>query len=219
MSDVQLGYDIHKLLVDKGIESPMLENSYAAFVGQELIDKIAHLHQDIMELLRLDMRDDSLKETPNRVARMYVEELFWGLNYDNFPKCTVIENKMNYDEIIVVKDISVNSTCEHHFIPFRGRAHIGYIPNTKVLGLSKFNRIVDFFSRRPQVQERLTEQIFSTLEHILETNDIMVVIKAEHMCVSARGIKDQNSVTITSKIGGRFASKPEVRAEVMWLIK
>lgn len=171
---------------------------------------------EIMEFLDLDLSNDSLKKTPSRVAKMYIEEIFWGLNYDNFPEVSVFQNSMKVDEMIL-ETSSVMSTCEHHFVPFVGKAYTAYIPNTRLLGLSKFNRVVDFFSRRPQVQERLTEQIAATLQLALGTENVAVVIKAEHMCVKLRGVKDQNSITVTSKMSGHFR-KPEVRAEFFALV-
>jgi GTP cyclohydrolase I len=152
-------------------------------------------------------------DSPSRVAKMYVNEIFWGLNPDNFPKCTAIENKMAYDEMVTVSDIKVMSNCEHHFVVIDGFAHVSYIPNKKVIGLSKINRIVDYFSRRPQVQERLTHQIFHTLCYILDTQDVAVVIDATHYCVKSRGIQDASSRTSTSKIGGQFKRNPATHAE------
>ena len=166
-------------------------------------------------MLNLDLSDDSLKETPRRFAKMLVYETMWGLDYNNFPKCTTVENRMLYDEMVTVKDITVHSVCEHHFQNFDGYATIAYIPHNKILGLSKFPRIVDFFSRRPQIQERLTEQIFYALNYILETDNIAVAINAEHSCVRNRGIRDQNSSTITSRLGGVFKENPSAKAEFM----
>ena len=172
-----------------------------------------------MELLELDLSDDSLKDTPRRVAKMFMNEIFWGLDYDNFPKITTVENKMKYDEMILEKDINVMSVCEHHFVTIHGKAHVAYIPNKKVLGLSKMNRVVEFFSRRPQIQERLTEQIYYALNYILETENVAVVIEAEHFCVKARGVEDSNSSTVTSKLGGDFKSNSSLRQEFLKLIK
>jgi GTP cyclohydrolase I len=168
-----------------------------------------------MKMLNLDLSDDSLKNTPERVAKMFVNETMSGLDYNDFPKCTTVNNKMQYDEMVTVKDITVHSVCEHHWAQIDGYATIAYIPNDKILGLSKFPRIVDFFSRRPQIQERLTEQIFYSLQHILETDNIAVAINADHYCVKSRGIRDQNSSTITSKLGGVFKENPSAKAEFM----
>ncbi len=165
-----------------------------------------------MLALGLNMHDDSLKDTPKRVAKMYVKEIFNGLDYSNFPKCTTVENKMKYDEMVCVDKINVQSNCEHHFVIIDGLAKVAYIPNEKVLGLSKINRIVEFFSKRPQIQERLTEQIHHALVFILGTEDVAVQIKATHFCVKARGVEDTSSLTTTSKLGGMFR-RNEVRNE------
>jgi GTP cyclohydrolase I len=172
-----------------------------------------------METLGLDLSDDSLEETPKRVAKMYVNEIFWGLKPENFPKCTVIENKMGYDEMVIEKDITLMSNCEHHFVTIDGKAHVAYIPKGKVLGLSKLNRIVEYFARRPQVQERIAEQVYHALAFILGTEDIAVVIEGVHYCVKSRGVEDHGSYTYTAKLGGCFRSEPEARAEFMSLIK
>lgn len=207
-----LGLRVHLQLKRLGLETPMnTPRSGAAWNIEKQIE--AALKQ-----LGLDLTDDSLKDTPARVAKMYTQEVFWGLNYDNFPKMTTIENKMKYDEMIAVS-CSVKSMCEHHLVPFIGSAHIAYIPKTKVLGLSKFNRVTDFFSRRPQVQERLTAQISAALQFILGTPDVAVVIQATHYCVHLRGVKDENSKTVTSKMSGRFMRKAPLRAEFLALTR
>lgn len=167
----------------------------------------------IMDALGLDLEDDSLKDTPARVAKMYVKEIFSGLKPENFPKITTIENKFKYDQMLIECDIELNSNCEHHFVPIVGKAHVAYIPRKKVIGLSKINRIVKYFSKRPQVQERLTEQIKQSLQTILETTDVAVVIEAEHMCVKTRGIEDATSWTRTQSLGGAFHHAPETRSE------
>ncbi len=209
-----IGVQVYELLKDLGIETPMASGYYTSAP-----DAILKSQQLIMTSLGLDLEDDSLKETPHRVAKMYSKEVFYGLDYTKFPKCTTVKNKMGYDEMIAVKGIDVMSFCEHHFVPFIGSATCAYIPNTKVLGLSKFHRIVDFFSRRPQIQERLTEQIHATLKFILETEDVAVVINAEHLCVKLRGVKNAQSTTITSKLSGRFKEKPELRNEFISLTR
>jgi len=168
----------------------------------------------IMLCLGLNPDDSSLRETPRRVAKMYTQEVFWGLNYANFPEATAVDNTMKYDELLATK-CTVRSVCEHHLIPFTGTAWVGYLPKTKILGLSKFNRVVDFFSRRPQIQERLTAQITAALQLILETKDVACVIRASHMCVMLRGIEDYQSMTITSEMGGRFFSKAPLRQEFL----
>lgn len=182
---------------------------------EQKIAKISENFKEIMETLGLDLTDDSLKESPRRVAKMYVQELFRGLKPANFPKMTVIENKMLYDQMVVVRDVKVISLCEHHFVTIHGTAHIAYIPSHGVIGLSKINRIADYFSRRPQVQERLTKQIVDSLCHILNTEDVAVYIKAKHYCVISRGVEDINSETITTDLRGAFRSNPETRQEFL----
>lgn len=172
-------------------------------------DKIAIIEghfREIMLTLGLDLKDDSLKGTPHRVAKMYVKEIFSGLNPANMPKIALFDNKYRYNEMLVEKNITFYSNCEHHFVPIIGKAHVAYISNGKVIGLSKINRIVQYFAKRPQVQERLTVQIGNYLKKVLETEDIAVVIDAAHMCVSSRGIQDQSSSTVTSFFGGVFKS-------------
>ena len=197
-----LGEQVHGYLVSLGVETPTLQRLSDTQDREELIK--SSMRSIMTEGLGLDLTDDSLKETPKRIAKMFLRELFWGLDYKNFPKVTTISNKMSYDNMLLERDIKVHSVCEHHFLPIVGKAFIAYIPANKVIGLSKLNRIVEFFSRRPQVQERLTEQIFHTLSLLLETNDVAVVIKAEHSCVKLRGVEDINSDTVTSRIGGAF---------------
>lgn len=224
--DKALGGLVSKLLEDQGIETPMstgwIENKLCNINDPErmkyVYDQIGENHEEIMNALGLDLNDDSLAGTPSRIAKMYCQEIFTGLNYNNFPKCTTVKNKSRYDEMIATRRIDVLSMCEHHFVPFIGYAVVGYLPNTKMLGLSKFNRVVDFFSRRPQIQERLTLQIYAALSFVLETKDVAVVIKAEHLCVRLRGVQQQ-SETITSKMGGRFMSKPELREEFLTLTR
>lgn len=216
----ELGKEIQRHLIQCGIETPIHKD--AENVNLDNVDKTYladKIHTVMKAGLQLDMEDPSLKKTPDRVAKMYVEEIFRGLDYTNFPSCTVIPNTMGVDEMVCCKGISVYSTCEHHLVPFTGFAAVGYIPKENILGLSKFNRVVDFFSRRPQVQERLTEQIFASLSYILQTEDVAVVIEATHHCVRLRGVKDVNSSTVTSKMGGRFMEKPEARAEFLQLAR
>lgn len=200
-TDSILGAKVQKYLKEKGVETPMKENYEhdGAKIGV-----IANHFEQIMKILGLDLSDDSLEGTPQRVGRMYVQQMFSGMSYKNFPKCTTVENKMMYDEIVCVRKINLQSNCEHHFVIIDGFAKVAYIPKEKVLGLSKINRIVKYFSKRPQIQERLTEQIYHALSFILETDDIAVVIDATHFCVKARGVEDTSSSTITSKIGGKF---------------
>ncbi|NVK86057.1 MAG: GTP cyclohydrolase I FolE [Cytophagia bacterium] len=160
--------------------------------------------RDIMEIMGLDLTDDSLSGTPKRVAKMYIKEIFSGLNPANKPKIALFDNKYKYNEMLVEKDITFYSNCEHHFVPIIGKAHVAYISNGQVIGLSKINRIVEYYAKRPQVQERLTVQIANELKEILGTEDVAVVIDAEHLCVSSRGIRDVNSSTITAQFHGKF---------------
>ena len=170
----------------------------------EKIKAIEKHFTKIVDELGLDLNDDSISGTPYRVAKMYVKEIFSGLSPDNRPKISLFENKYNYNKMLIEKNINLNSTCEHHFLPITGKAHVSYISSGKVIGLSKLNRIVNYYSQRPQVQERLTIQIYDELKKVLDTDSIMVVIEAKHMCVSARGIKDYSSSTVTEMYGGDF---------------
>jgi GTP cyclohydrolase I len=210
----ELGIQVHEHLVKMGVETPAKPNKWSR---TDKINIIESKFTDIMEALGLDLSDDSLRETPKRVAKMLVGETMWGLDYEAFPKCTTVDNKMKYDEMVVERNITVQSLCEHHILPIVGKATIAYVPKGKVLGLSKMPRIVEYFSRRPQIQERLTEQIYHALSYILETDDIGVIIDATHLCVSSRGVEDNSASTITSKLGGGFKTDPNVRAEFMRL--
>lgn len=219
-ADSELGAAVHAHLVGIGLETPMIDlPDTVRLTDEEKIDIITHQFTQIMEVLGLDLTDDSLTDTPSRVAKMYVREIFWGLDYNKFPKATTVQNKMQYDEMVVERNVNVQSNCEHHFVVIDGSATVAYIPNEKVLGLSKINRIVEFFSKRPQIQERLTEQVYHALAFILETPDVAVVINATHYCVKSRGIQDTGSSTVTSKLGGSFKTDPTVRSEFMNLIK
>ena len=173
-----------------------------------------HMYQ-VMRALGVDMDDDSLTDTPNRVAKMYVNEVFWGLDPTAFPKCTAVDNKMGYDEMVVERNVNVQSNCEHHLVVIDGFATVGYIPSEKVIGLSKINRVVEYFSKRPQIQERLTEQVYHALSFILGTDNVAVVIDAQHFCVKSRGVEDVGSSTVTSKLGGVFKTDPATKAEFM----
>lgn len=215
-TDPFTGYIVRDYLCKKDVETPMV--NIVPDYGKKF-DVIRENVYKIMEALGLDLKDDSLKDTPKRIAKMYLNEIFWGLDYANFPKITTIGNKMQYENMLLERHIKVSSTCEHHFIPMMGEAFIAYIPDRRVMGLSKINRIVEFFSRRPQVQERLTEQIFHTLCLLLETEDIAVLIKAEHTCVKLRGVEDINSDTITSRLGGKFLEGAALRNEFYQSIK
>lgn len=194
-----------------------LKEGYHHLSDEEKISRIAEHFQNIMEILGLDLSDDSLQKTPQRVARMYVKELFNGLNEDSFPDVTTIENKFSFQEsnLVLVKDIIVNSCCEHHFVPMIGKACVAYFPGQKVIGLSKINRIVRFYSQRPQVQERLNAQIADCLSNVLDTENVAVSISARHYCVCMRGIKDVSSTTSTFVYKGRFKQDPSLRQEFL----
>lgn len=194
------------------LPSPQKSNGLS---DDEKRERIAGCFAEIMETLGLDLSDDSLADSPRRMAKMYVDEIFSGLNPNNVPKITLMKNSMNYDQMIVVRDINVMSTCEHHFQTIHGTAVVAYIPTKKVIGLSKINRIVDFFSRRPQVQERLTKQIADALQILLETPHIAVSIRAKHYCVIARGIRDTGSETSTSDLRGDFREDLATRDEFL----
>jgi GTP cyclohydrolase I len=213
-TDRQLGLRVQEYLIKKGVETPTDENKLSRTEKIELID--ANMHT-ILQVLGLDTQDDSISGTADRVAKMWVDELCYGLDYTNFPKCTVFENKMGYDQMVLQKDITFHSMCEHHFQNISGMAQVAYIPNGKVVGLSKLNRVVNFFARRPQVQERLNEQIFYALEYILGSSDVAVLLEADHYCVKARGCNDQNSSMTTSKLGARFFDVSKLRNEFMTL--
>ncbi len=187
-------------------DTPLRADAFEKSDAQKMATIEKHFHS-IMEEMGLDMTDDSLQGTPHRVSKMFIQEIFSGLNPANKPKISVFDNSYNYDKMLVEADISFNSTCEHHFLPIVGKAHIGYISSGKVIGLSKLNRIVDYYSRRPQVQERLIMQIFNELKTVLETDNVIVVMEATHLCVSSRGIKDESSFTSTIQYGGVFNEK------------
>ncbi|RTZ21925.1 GTP cyclohydrolase I FolE [Vibrio penaeicida] len=203
---------VQKALVEKGIETPMLPNKVSR---EEKKARIENHMREILQLLELDLSDDSLEETPRRIAKMYVDEVFSGLDYKNFPKITVIENKMACSEMVRVKDITVTSTCEHHLVTIDGKAAVAYIPRKKIIGLSKINRIVRFFAQRPQVQERMTQQVLVALQTLLETDDVAITMDAVHYCVKSRGVMDATSETTTTALGGIFKSNPATRHEFL----
>ena len=215
-TDSVLGKQVHEHLVKMGVETPSVENSLSR---SEKIDIIDLKFYDIMKVLGLDLSDDSLNETPRRVAKMLVTETMWGLDWEAFPKCTTVENKMKYNEMVVERNINVQSTCEHHFVVISGLATVAYVPKNKVLGLSKINRIVEYFAKRPQIQERLTEQVFHALQFILETEDVAVMIDAKHYCVVSRGVEDTGSSTVTSRLGGGFKTDAAARNEFYQLAR
>jgi GTP cyclohydrolase I len=199
------------------IDTPILEDAFLKS-DEEKIANIQIYFAKIMEELGLDLTDDSLSGTPYRVAKMYVKELFYGLNPKNKPKASTFENKYGYRKMLIEQNITVDSACEHHFLPIVGKAHIAYIPKDRVIGLSKINRLVDYYAHRPQVQERLCLQILKDLQSLLKTDDVMVVIEAEHLCVSSRGIKDKTSYTTTLEYGGVF-EKETIRNEFFGVLK
>ncbi len=200
-----------------GLETPMKKDAFK-LSDAEKKERIALLFEEIMDVMGLDLTDDSLKGTPQRVAKMYIDEIFSGLNPANKPKIALFDNKYQYNQMLVEKNITFYSNCEHHFVPIIGKAHVAYISSGKVIGLSKLNRIVQYYAKRPQVQERLTNQIAEDLKQILGTDDVAVIIDAKHLCVSSRGIKDESSATVTSFYGGKFGT-PEKIVELQNYIK
>ena len=210
--DLLNGFSNHEIGDDHlftGLETPMKKDAFKVS-DQEKKKKIAVLFEEIMDVLGLDLTDDSLKGTPERVAKMYIDEIFSGLNPKNKPKVALFENKYRYNQMLVEKDITFYSNCEHHFVPIIGKAHVAYISSGKVIGLSKLNRIVQYYAKRPQVQERLTNQIAEELKGILGTEDVAVIIDAKHLCVSSRGIKDDTSATVTAFYGGTFNTSAKI---------
>lgn len=198
--------ELGEMHVGTSVETPMRLDAFD-ISDSEKMEIIEDKFRDIMNTMGLDLSDDSLSGTPYRVAKMFIKEIFYGLNPENKPKVSVFENKFQYGEMLVEKNINLNSTCEHHFLPIVGKAHVAYISSGEVIGLSKINRIVDYYARRPQVQERLTVQIANELKSILKTEDVAIVIDAKHMCVSSRGIQDESSSTVTAEYGGQFKNK------------
>jgi len=187
-------------------ETPLRADAFDKSDDQK-IEEISFHFKKIMEVLGLDLTDDSLSGTPHRVGKMYVKEIFSGLDPKNKPKMSIFDNKYEYSKMLIESDITFNSSCEHHFLPIVGKVHIAYISSGKVIGLSKLNRIVQYYGRRPQVQERMTMQIFNELKNALQTDDVIVVVEAEHLCVSSRGVNDKSSKTTTIEYGGKFVDK------------
>tara|TARA_R110002020_G_scaffold205671_1_gene410344 strand:+ start:85 stop:774 length:690 start_codon:yes stop_codon:yes gene_type:complete len=213
-TSTKTGLEVGNYLASKGIETPMAGSRVDSIMDESIRKEIEEHLAAIMKLQGLDLSDDSLMDTPKRWSKVLTKEKFYGLDYNNFPKCTTVINKTpNDSDLVVLRDIKLISLCEHHYEPIIGKCQIAYIPGKNILGLSKFNRIVDFFARRPQIQERLTKQIFYALKLILETDDIAVVIDAEHMCVKTRGVQDPCSDTVTSKTGGAFREIGALRNE------
>ena len=220
-NDKVLGWEVHDHLVSLGIETPMIIPERPEDERLKLLEE--HF-EGIMRVLGLDLMDDSLKETPRRLASMYLNEIFWGMDCNNFPKCTSIRNSLKQVDVhgsfVLEKGIRVSSTCEHHFVPIDGKATVAYIPREKILGLSKLNRIVEYFCKRPQVQERLTEQIRAAMSYVAETSDVAVFIDATHFCVKTRGIQDVGSSTVTLSVGGVFAKETsDIRREFLNLAR
>lgn len=205
-------HSVRQALLERGLETPLVDNG---LTRQQKYERIRDSFREITETLGLDLRDDSLQETPHRIAKMYVDEIFSGLDYSRFPKISVIENKMQVEEMVLVDDIDLVSTCEHHFVTIDGTARVAYIPGDKIIGLSKINRIVRFFAQRPQVQERLTQQVLVALQTLLETDNVAITINAVHYCVKSRGVMDSNSSTRTTALGGVFKSDAATRGEFL----
>lgn len=204
---------VRDALISAGIETPCVDID--VHNGDDKVEQISQHFREILTLMGMDLHDDSLAETPHRIAKMYIHEIFQGLDYRNFPKITLIDNKMQVDEMVTVKNIGMISTCEHHFAAIDGFAHVAYLPKDKVIGLSKINRIVRFFAQRPQVQERLTQQILLALQTLLGTDDVAVRINAVHYCVKSRGVADASSDTTTTALGGIFKSNLATRQEFL----
>ena len=203
---------VRDTLVEHGLETPMIDNGLSA---EQKYRRIEALMREVVETLGLDLTDDSLAETPHRIAKMYVREIFAGLDYSEFPRLSLIDNKMGANEMVKVRNIEMVSTCEHHFVTIDGVAKVAYIPKDKIVGLSKINRLVRFFAQRPQVQERLTRQILVALQALLGTEDVAVSIDATHYCVKSRGVMDSNSQTSTTALGGCFEKNIHTRAEFL----
>jgi GTP cyclohydrolase I len=203
IDDIDEMGDLH---ISTSVETPLRPDAFE-LDDETKIELIEERFREIMEIMGLDLTDDSLSGTPHRVAKMYVKEIFSGLNPANRPDIKLFENKYQYKEMLVEKDITFYSNCEHHFVPIMGKAHVAYISNGKVIGLSKLNRIVQYYAKRPQVQERLTMQIANEIKRVLQTDDVAVLIDAAHLCVSSRGVQDINSRTVTAEYSGKFKSE------------
>jgi GTP cyclohydrolase I len=222
-TDSVLGWEVHDHLRSLGIETPMNPN-VTDMMDKQKLSLLEDHFEKIMELLGLDMQNDSMQDSPRRLAKMYVNELFWGMDHHNFPKCTAITNSLKdintNQSFVLERGIRINSTCEHHFVPIQGKATVAYLPREKMLGLSKLNRIVEYFARRPQVQERMTEQIKAAIMYVAETSDVAVYIDAEHFCVKTRGIQDVDCSTVTLAVGGIFTGDTsDIRREFLNLAR
>lgn len=203
---------VRNTLIESGLETPMIETGLSE---QQKYTRIKELMTEVIQTLGLDLNDDSLAETPHRISKMYVREIFSGLDYRHFPKLSLIDNKMGANEMVKIRNIDLTSTCEHHFVTIDGVAKVAYIPKDRIIGLSKINRIVRFFAQRPQVQERLTRQILVALQVLLGTENVAVSIDATHYCVKSRGVMDSNSQTSTTALGGCFKENIHTRAEFL----
>ena len=212
MCDKHLHDEIGDDHMSANLETPLRDDAFELSADQK-VEMIEADFRHIMETLGLDLTDDSLKGTPKRVAKMFVKEIFGGLLPEREPGMSTFENKYNYNQMLVEKDIVVYSICEHHFLPIVGRAHVGYISKGKVIGLSKMNRIVEYYAKRPQVQERLTMQVVKAMQEALGTDDVACIIDAKHLCVNSRGIKDIESSTVTAEYGGAFKDNEQLRKE------
>lgn len=215
--DSKLGHEIQAHLESLGIHTPV-NKDYLSADAKDKIEKIEMHMTEVFKLIGMDLNDDSLVETPKRVAKMMVLDQAWGMLPENFPKNTMIEDKMHVDEMVTVGDIRINSLCEHHWLGIHGKAYVSYIARGKVIGLSKLSRVVEYFCKRPQVQERLTSQIYHALSYMLGTTDIAVGINAAHLCMTTRGVEDPDAWTQTTKLGGVFKSDPQTRAEFLSLM-
>lgn len=216
--DGNLGYEIHEYLKSIGMETPMIDSALNVD-PKDKIAQIEHLMTEVWKILGMDLSDDSLMETPKRIAKMMVLEHYWGLLPENFPKNTCIENKMKVDEMVTLGEIPVMSNCEHHGVIFTGNAVVSYMPKDKVIGISKLARVVEYFSRRPQVQERLTSQIFHALSYMLGTDDVAVGIRAQHYCMISRGVEATNTWTQTTKLGGAYRENLSTKTEFLRMLK
>lgn len=215
--DAVLGREVRLHLQSLGLENPVNGDQVQEPASNKVND-LTGMFEQVLDTIGLDRKDASISGTPKRLAKMYVHECFSGLNYEAFPKCTATPNDAKYDEIVLVRNIELKSMCEHHFMPFIGVAHVAYIPGAKVIGLSKLNRVVQFFGRRPQIQERLTEQVSAAFKYLLGTDDVAVIIESQHLCVKFRGVEDGCSDTVTSKMSGKFKDNVAARQELMTLI-
>ena len=203
--DFQLGEIIHNLMLKNNLESAVNYDVIQKWQDDEKIETITHKFSEFIKELGMDLNNNSIKDTPRRVVRFYLNELFYGLDYRNFPKISFDDNIYNYNSPLISSGIKVTSTCEHHFVSINGQAVVGYIPKNRIVGLSKINRVVDFFAKRPQVQERMTKQLYVALKYILDTDDVAVAINAKHNCIVIRGVKDSNTRNITFELGGKFS--------------